>query len=456
MSRVVAKKRLGSVPKLGSVPDGADSVKSCQTRRRHLARLLAGGVAVIPTAPERLRNADTHYPYRWDSHFHYLTGFHEPEAVLVLVGGKTPRSVLFCRPRDAQSEIWNGYRVGPRAARTRYGMDETHPIGELEARMPELLANCPTLHTPIGLDDAWDRRVTGWLNAVRGQVRSGVTAPAAVCEVRHALDEMRLIKDAGEIRLMKQAAAISVSAHRRAMLFTQPGHSEFHVEAELLHEFRRHGSEAPAYPSIVAGGANACVLHYVENHAPLKDGDLLLIDAGCEWQGYASDITRTFPVNGRFSGAQRDLYEIVLAAQMAALKAIKPGAPFVAYHEAAVKVLVRGLIDLKLCRGSVDGVIESGDYRRFYMHRTGHWLGRDVHDVGEYTVAGRSRRLLPGMVLTVEPGLYVRPDTRVPKVFHHIGIRIEDDVVVTAKGHTVLTAGAPKTVADIEALMAQR
>ena len=434
----------------------AASLKSYQARRRHLARLLAGGVAVIPTAPERLRNADTHYPYRWDSYFHYLTGFHEPEAVLVLVGGKQPRAILFCRPRDQAREIWDGYRVGPRAARARYGMDEAYPIDQLEARLPELLANCPALHTPIGLDEAWDKRVTGWLNVVRSKVRSGITAPAAVCEVRHALDEMRLIKDAGEIKLMKQAAAISVSAHRRAMLFTQPGHTEYQVEAELLHEFRRHGAEAPAYPSIVAGGANACVLHYVENDALLKDGDLLLIDAGCEWQGYASDITRTFPVNGKFSGPQRALYEIVLAAQAAALKAVKPGAPFVAYHEAAVKVLVQGLIELKLCRGSVDGVMGSGDYRRFYMHRTGHWLGRDVHDVGEYTVAERSRRLQTGMVLTVEPGLYVRPEPKVPKAFHHIGIRIEDDVVVTAKGHTVLTAGAPKTVAEIEALMARR
>ncbi len=445
MNRAVTEKKLRPDP----------SCATYQARRRRLARALQGGVAVIPTAPERLRNADTHYLYRWDSHFHYLTGFHEPEAVLVLVGGRTPRSVLFCRPRDAQSEIWDGHRVGPRAARTRYGVDEAHPIAQLEARMPGLLANCPALHTPIGLDEAWDKRVTGWLNAVRKQVRSGVTAPAALCEVRHALDEMRLIKDAGELKLMKQAAAISVLAHRRAMRFTQPGRYEFEVEAELLHEFRRHGSEAPAYPSIVAGGPNACVLHYVKNGALLRAGDLLLIDAGCEWQGYASDISRTFPVSGTFSGAQRALYEIVLAAQMAALRTIKPGAPFAAYHQAALEVLVRGLIDLKICRGTVAGVIESGDYRRFYMHRTGHWLGRDVHDVGEYTRDGRSRRLQAGMVLTVEPGLYVRPGTGVPKAFHHIGIRIEDDVVVTASGHAVLTAEAPKTIEAIEAWMSQ-
>ncbi|MDE1943409.1 MAG: Xaa-Pro aminopeptidase [Betaproteobacteria bacterium] len=430
------------------------SLKSYQARRRKLARALAGGVAVLPTAPERTRNADTHYPYRWDSHFHYLTGFHEPEAVLVILGGSAPRSVLFCRARDPLGELWEGVRVGPRAAVSRYGVDEAWPIDQLDRRLPALLANRPSLHTPIGADADWDARVTGWLNAVRRQVRSGVTAPDTLCDVRQAVNEMRLVKDAGELALMKQAAAISVSAHRRAMLATAPGRHEFEVEAELLHEFRRHGAEAPAYPSIVAGGANACILHYVENRAPLRAGDLLLIDAGCEWQGYAADITRTFPVSGRFSGPQRDLYQLVLAAQQAALARIRPRAPFAAYHEAAVRVLVRGLIDLKLCRGSVDGVIESGDYRRFYMHRTGHWLGRDVHDVGDYSVNGRSRPLVPGMVLTVEPGLYVRPAPKVPKAFHHIGIRIEDDVVVTPSGHRVLTDGAPKTVDEIEAWMA--
>ncbi len=430
------------------------SLKSFQARRRKLARALAGGVAVLPTAPERARNADTHYPYRWDSHFHYLTGFHEPDAVLVIVGGPQPRSVLFCRPRDPALELWDGVRVGPRAAVSRYGVDEAWPIDQLDRRLPALLANRPSLHTPIGADAGWDARVTGWLNAVRRQVRSGVTAPDTLCDVRQAVNEMRLVKDAGELALMKHAAAISVSAHRRAMRAAAPGRHEFEVEAELLHEFRRHGAEAPAYPSIVAGGANACILHYVENRAPLRPGDLLLIDAGCEWQGYASDITRTFPVSGRFSAPQRDLYQLVLAAQQAALARIKPRAPFAAYHEAAVRVLVRGLIDLKLCRGSVDGAIESGDYRQFYMHRTGHWLGRDVHDVGDYTVNGRSRPLVPGMVLTVEPGLYVRPGPKVPKAFHHIGIRIEDDVVVTPSGHRVLTDGAPKSVADIEAWMA--
>ena len=430
------------------------SLKSYQARRRRLARLLSGGVAVLPTAPQRTRNADTQYPYRWDSHFHYLTGFHEPDAVLVLVGGARPRSVLFCRPRDPALELWDGARVGPRAARTRYGVDEAWPVDQLDARLPALIANRPSLHSPVGADAGWDARVTGWLNAVRAQGRSGVTAPDTLCDVRQAVNEMRLVKDAGELALMKQAAVISAAAHRRAMRAAAPGRHEYEIEAELLHEFRRNGADAPAYPSIVAGGANACILHYVENRAPLRAGDLLLIDAGCEWQGYAADITRTFPVSGRFSGPQRDLYELVLAAQEAAIARVRPGAPFTAYHEAAVRVLARGLIDLRLCRGSVDGVVESGDYRRFYMHRTGHWLGRDVHDVGDYAVGGRPRKLAPGMVLTVEPGLYVRPGPKVPKAFHHIGIRIEDDVAVTPAGCRVLTADAPKAVADIEAWMA--
>ncbi len=429
------------------------SLASYRARRRRLARLLGDGVAVLPTAPAVARNADTQYSYRWDSDFHYLTGWPEPEAVLVLVGGRRPQSLLFCRPRDPAGELWEGRRIGPRGACRDYGMDAAHPIGELEARLPALLANRPVLYTPLGGDPAWEARVRGWLQQVRRQVRSGVTAPETLVEVRALLGEMRLVKDAGEQKLLQQSATIAVEAHRRAMRATAPGRREYEIEAELLHTFRRHGADAPAYPSIVAGGANACILHYVDNRAPLKAGDLLLIDAGCEWQGYASDITRTFPVNGRFSAPQRDLYELVLAAQAAALARLKPGVPFSAYHEAAVAVLARGLVDFKLCRGSVEAVIETGAYRRFYMHRTGHWLGRDVHDVGAYTQRGRARKLVPGMVLTVEPGLYVRPGPGVPKAFRNIGIRIEDDVVVTPAGHRVLTAGAPKTVAEIESWM---
>jgi Xaa-Pro aminopeptidase len=435
-------------------------IKQFHNRRVCLARAMGTAVAVIPTASEQLRNADTHFPYRWDSHFHYLSGFPEPDAVLVIVASarKAPRSILFCRPKDAEREIWDGFRVGPRAAPQHFGVDEAYSIEKLDSMMPKLLANCPALYTVLGSDSKSESthtaRVLGWVSAVRAQMRSGITAPAQINDVRVLINEMRLVKDASELKLMKQAAAISVSAHKRAMRATVANRYEFEIEAELLHEFRRHGATGPAYPSIVAGGANACVLHYVENADRLKAGDLLLIDAGCEWQGYASDITRTYPVSGKFSAAQRALYDVVWAAQNAALRVIKPGAYFSAYHEAALRVLARGLIDLKCCRGTVDAVLESGSYREFYMHRTGHWLGRDVHDVGDYTVAGHSRRLQPGMVVTVEPGLYIRPSSKAPKQFHNIGIRLEDDVVVTKTGHTVITAGAPRSADDIEAWMA--
>lgn len=429
------------------------SLNACRLRRRHLMRALEGGVAIIPTSPERVRNADTHYPYRWDSHFHYLTGFEEPEAVLVLVGGRHPRSILFCRPRDQERETWEGMRLGPKAAPARLGVDEAHSIDQMDECITVLLSDAPAVYTFLGEDRRWDERVTGWLARVRSRVRSGVTAPSAIHDVRTVLDEMRLVKDIHELRIMRHAARISASAHRRAMRATRPGRREYEIEAELLHEFCSQGARFPAYPSIVAGGRNGCILHYVDNRSLLAEGEFLLIDAGCEYQGYASDITRTFPVNGKFTRAQRDIYEVVLAAQEAAIAAVAPGKPFQAYHEAALKVLVRGLIDLKLCRGTVSGVLESGDYRRFYMHRTGHWLGMDVHDAGAYMVDGRSRPLVPGMVLTVEPGLYVRPGKDVPKAFHHMGIRIEDDVVVTRQGREVLTTDAPKTVLDIEECM---
>jgi Xaa-Pro aminopeptidase len=295
--------------------------------------------------------------------------------------------------------------------------------------------------------------VLGWLNAVRAQVRNGIAAPETITDVRTLLDDMRLVKDAHELTTMRRAAQISTAAHQRAMRATKPGRAEYEIEAELLHEFRRGGAQAPAYTSIVAGGANACVLHYVQNDAVLNAGDLLLIDAGCEVDGYASDITRTFPVSGQFNAVQRDVYQLVLAAQAAALAEVAPGASWIAPHDAAVRVLARGLIEFGLCAGSVDKVIETGDYKKFYMHRTGHWLGLDVHDAGEYKRDGDWRKLEPGMVLTVEPGCYIRAGAGVPAHYANIGIRIEDDVAVTATGHEVLTQAAPKTVADIEALM---
>ena len=425
-------------------------------RRARLAARLGNGVAIVPTAPECLRNRDAHYPYRYDSYFYYLTGFREPEAVLVLVGGETPRSMLFCREKNAEREIWDGFRYGPEAAREAFAFDEACSITELDARMPDLLADRPAVQVHLGSDPLWDGRVLGWVNAVRGRARSGVAAPGDLRDVRVLLDEMRLIKDGHEVALMRRAGDISAAAHCLAMQAARPGVAEYAVEAVLQHEFRRCGAQAPAYTPIVAGGVNACVLHYVENNATLADGDLLLIDAGCELDGYASDITRTFPVNGRFSGAQRDVYELVLAAQAAAIAMVKPGAHWNAPHDAAVAVLAQGFIDLKLLGGTLDAVLEQESYKQFYMHRTGHWLGLDVHDAGEYKTGGEWRELQPGMVLTVEPGCYIRPGPGVPEAFAHIGIRIEDDALVTVGGCEILSAAAPKNVADIEALMRDR
>lgn len=424
-----------------------------QARRDQLVRGMGAGVAVVPTAPERIRNRDSHYPYRFDSHFYHLTGFGEPEAVLVVVAGEAPRSLLFCRERNAERETWDGFRWGPQAARERFGFDEAYPIGALDEALVQLLENQPALFYPFGADAEWDARAMRWLNAVRAKARAGAQAPERVQDVRVLLDEMRLVKDTHELALMRRAATISSAAHRRAMRSTRPGRHEYEIEAELLYEFRRNGAQFPAYWPIVAGGANACVLHYVANDALLRDGDLLLIDAGCELEGYASDITRTFPVNGRFGGAQREVYELVLAAQQAAMDEIRPGSAWNAPHDAAVRVLAQGMLDLKLLAGSLEEVLEKGSYRRFYMHRTGHWLGLDVHDAGEYKHDGQWRALVPGMTLTVEPGLYIRAADDVPERLRDIGVRIEDDVVVTNTGCEVLTHEAPKQVVEIEALM---
>jgi Xaa-Pro aminopeptidase len=422
-------------------------------RRKRLQTRMQQGIAVIPTAPEVARNADTHYDYRHDSHFHYLTGFPEPEAVLVLVAGEKMQSVLFCRDKDAEREVWDGFRYGPDAAAQKFGFDAALPIAQLDDKLAELMADQPVLHTPLGHDPAWDARMLKVREAVKAKARSGIQAPAALRDIRDLISEMRLFKDAHELDIMRRAAQISAGAHRRAMRFVRPGQHEFEVEAELLHEFCRHGARHPAYTSIVAGGANACTLHYVGNDAVLRDGDLLLIDAGCELDSYAADITRTFPINGRFSAAQKDVYEIVLAAQHAAIAVTKPGNLWDAPHEAALRVLAQGFIDLKLCSGSVEGVLESGSYKQFYMHRTGHWLGMDVHDVGEYKIDGHWRPLQAGMTFTVEPGCYIRPAANVPEALWNIGIRIEDNLLVTADGNEVLTQDAPKTVQEIEEVM---
>ena len=410
-----------------------------------------GGLALVPTAAEVPRNRDSLYPFRHDSYFYYVSGFPEPEAVVALIAGSEgDRQMLFCREKNAEREIWDGFRYGPDAAREIFGFDEAHTIAELDKFLPDLAADRPALYTPLGLFAPWDLRVSELLNEVRSRARTGVSAPEEIVDVRQALDAMRLVKDSHELALMRRAAAVSASAHLRAMARTRAGWYEYQVEAELAHEFLSSGAQAVAYSPIVAGGPNACVLHYRDNNRQLQGGELLLIDAGCEFRGYASDITRTFPVSGKFSGPQKAVYELVLAAQLACIDAVRPGAEFHDYHKVAERVLAQGYIDLGLCKGTLDDVLANGSYRQFYMHRAGHWLGMDVHDAGAYQVKGASQRLAPGMVLTVEPGTYIRPADNVPEAFWDIGVRIEDDVLVTATAVENLTSAAPKTVADVE------
>jgi len=430
-------------------------MKTQFVRRRHeLASAIKFGIAVIPTAAERIRNKDAHFPYRFDSYFHYLSGFNEPESVVVVIGGKPSRSILFCRAKHEEREIWDGFRYGPEEAKTQFNFDDTFAIDEIDKILPELIENKDAIFTPIGIESNWDNKMMGWLNKTRSRAREGITAPASLIDVREILDEMRLIKDPDELDVMRRAAKISAEAHVNAMLATKPEKYEYEIEAELLYHFKKNGSQFPAYTSIVAGGKNACVLHYIENNAVLNDGDLLLIDAGCELDGYASDITRTFPVSGKFSGPQRMIYELVLDAQQAAMEATSRGNSWQAPHDAATKVLAQGFIDLKLCHGSLDKVLENREYSRYYMHRTGHWLGRDVHDVGNYKDDEQWRSLEPGMVLTIEPGCYIRSAPDIPEQFWNIGIRIEDDAIVNQdSGCEIITSGVPKTINDIESLM---
>ncbi|KAF7600021.1 MAG: Xaa-Pro aminopeptidase [Candidatus Dactylopiibacterium carminicum] len=426
-------------------------------RRARLAerlRAAGGGIALIPTAPERPRNRDSDFPYRHDSYFHYLTGFTEPEAWLALVvDADNTRSILFCRAKHEEREIWDGYRFGPAAACEQFGLDEAHTVDTLGEQLPALLGDQPALWYALGHDDTHDKQVMQALNAVRAGVRNGVKAPGTLRDPHAELDEMRLIKDGAELELLRRAAEITAAAHICAMRHARPGMYEYEVEAELLHEFRRSGSQYPAYPSIVASGPNACVLHYVSNDRRMQDGELLLIDAGCEFDSYAGDITRTFPVNGRFEGAARDIYALVLASQKAALAECRLGNTFATPHDTVVRILSQGLIDLGVLKGSLDEVLETTAYRRFYMHRTSHWLGLDVHDAGEYKLSGEWRPLEEGMVLTIEPGCYIRPADDVPEAFWNIGVRIEDDVHVSAAGPEILTSAAPKCIKDVEALM---
>ena len=473
-------------------------------RRAAIGRALqaaGGGVALLPTAPELVRNRDADFPYRHDSYFYYLTGFDEPGAWLVIsASGKAGQrgkaapgaiqSTLFCRPKDLEREIWDGIRLGPEAAPAALGVDAAFSLGALDEQMPALLANQSAVWFPFATHKGLETQVDGWLNKVRAKARQGVECPHSQHDLCRLLDEMRLVKDKHEIAILRRAGQISAGAHVRAMQTsaamlragkTGPGSfkdglREYHLEAELLHEFRRHGAQFPAYTSIVAAGANACVLHYRAGNAELQPGQLCLIDAGCELDGYASDITRTFPADGKFSPAQRTLYDIVQASQEAAIAATRPGQRFSDPHDAATRVLIEGMLDTGLLakakHGNADDVLASGAYKQFYMHRTGHWMGMDVHDCGDYTEPGSapqdsgekdaqgqpllkkpSRILQPGMVLTVEPGLYVRPAKGVPKKFWDIGIRIEDDALVTAQGCELLTRGVPVKSSEIEALM---
>ncbi len=430
--------------------------KEFARRRKQLMHMMGpGSIAILPTNPEQSRNRDVDFPFRPDSDFYYLSGFSEPEAVTVLVPGREHGEfLLFCRDRDPEMEIWNGRRAGPDGAVQKFGADDAFPISDIDDILPGLLESRERVFYTMGAAPDFDKRVIGWVNLIRKQSRAGKHAPDEFVSLEHFVHDMRLYKSRAEIKVMRQAANIAARAHKRAMCLCQPGMMEYELEAEFLHEFRKAGGE-PAYPSIVGGGDNACILHYTENNAELNDGDLVLIDAGAEHQCYASDITRCFPVNGRFSAAQRAIYELVLDAQRAAIEAVYPGNNWNAPHEAAVKVITRGLVKLGLLKGRPATLIKEQAYQRFYMHRTGHWLGMDVHDVGDYKVGDEWRVLEPGMVLTVEPGLYIAAGSKgVARKWWDIGVRIEDDVLVTRSGYDVLSKNVPKQVDEIEALMA--
>lgn len=427
-------------------------------RRQHLMDMMSpNSLAIVPAAPSTVRNRDVEHPYRQDSDFYYLTGFDEEQAVLVLIPGREHgQYVLFCQEKNPDMEIWTGRRVGPDAAPDVLGVDDAFPINDIDDILPGLLEGKDKVYANLGISPDFDQRLMGWVNHIKTQVRNGATPPREFSALDHLLHEMRLIKSEAEIAVMRKAAQISAAAHCRAMEHVQPGQFEYQLEAELMHTFMAAGSRWPAYPSIVGAGDNACILHYTRNDDEIRDGDLILIDAGCELDYYASDITRTFPANGKFSDEQAALYQLVLDAQFAAIATVKAGNHWQQPHDAAVRVLVEGLLELGLLQGDVEECISDATYRRFYMHKTGHWLGMDVHDVGEYRVDGEPRMLEPGMVMTVEPGLYVAPDDETVEArWRGIGIRIEDDVVVTETGCEILTGDVPKTVEDIEALMAK-
>jgi Xaa-Pro aminopeptidase len=425
-------------------------------RRNQLMKMIGkGSIAILSSAQEQTRNRDVDYPFRQDSDFLYLTGFSEPAAVLVLIPGrKHGETILFCRENDPEQETWHGRRAGQQGATANFGADDSFPIDDIDDILPGMLEGRQKVFHFMGRYPEFDQQLMGWVNQIKAKSRSGAHVPYEYVALDHLLFDMRLYKSRAEIALMKKAAKISVVAHKRAMQVCAPGKFEYTIEAEYNHEFTRNNAQH-AYPPIVGGGANGCILHYTENDQKLNDGELLLIDAGCEVEGYASDITRTFPVNGTYSPAQRAIYDIVWRAQQAAIKKVQPGNHWDDPHRAAVRVITKGLMDLKLLKGTLAKLIKEQAYRKFYMHRTGHWLGLDVHDVGDYKVGEQWRLLEPGMVLTVEPGIYIPAHSKgVNKKWWNIGIRIEDDVLVTKQGHDVLTAALPSKIADVEALMA--
>lgn len=421
-----------------------------------MAQMEPNSIAILPAAAVAIRNRDVEHVYRQDSDFQYLSGFPEPEAVIALIPGREHGEyVLFCRERNPERELWDGLRAGQEGAVRDYGADDAFPITDIDDILPGLIEGRDRVYSAMGSHPEFDRHLMEWINTIRSKANLGAQPPNEFVALDHLLHDMRLYKSAAEVKVMREAAAISARAHVRAMQACRAGLHEYSLEAELDYEFRKGGAKMPAYGSIVAAGRNGCILHYQQNDAPLRDGDLVLIDAGCEIDCYASDITRTFPVSGRFSPEQKAIYELVLKAQAAAFAVIAPGKHWNHAHEATVQVITQGLVELGLLKGSVAQLIETEAYRAFYMHRAGHWLGLDVHDVGEYKVGGQWRVLEPGMALTVEPGIYIGADNQsVAKKWRGIGVRIEDDVVVTKQGCEILTSGVPRTVAEIEALMA--
>ncbi len=431
--------------------------EAARRRKELMQQMEPNSIALLCAAPLATRSNDTEYLYRQSSDFYYLSGFVEHDAVLALIPGRAQGEVvLFCQEKDKTRELWTGVLMGPEKAIKKLKIDDAFPIGDIDDILPGLLEGRERVYYSMGKDPRFDQRVMDWVKIVRGKARQGAQPPGEFLVLDHLLNEMRLLKSAREIKLMEKAGAISAQAHKRAMAICEPGRKEYELEAEIVHEFMRSGSRAPAYNNIVAAGKNACILHYIENDSTIKDGDLVLIDAGCEYEYYAADITRTFPANGKFSKEQKALYEICLDAQLQAIAAVKPGASWDAPHNATVEVITEGLVALGLLKGDVKTLIKSEAYKDFYMHRAGHWLGIDVHDVGDYKIDGKWRLMEPGMVTTIEPGIYVAPDnTSVDKKWRGIGIRIEDDVLVTRTGHRVISEGAPKTVEEIERFMAQ-